>query len=170
MESSTSEESSTDDQPISVPSGDDEEGKPQKVNPKRTRAMRSSPTSIQSGDEEKGKPRKVRRKEKGTMRSSPIFVGSGEEEDGKPLKVRQKGKGRRVKSSSDSSGDEAKRGRKQAKRKKDRHLTKYCPVAGCMAKPQQRLATHIKHYHPHIAKKARKDLAARASVQNAIKA
>ena len=41
---------------------------------------------------------------------------------------------------------------------KDRHLQKWCPVSGCRAGPQGRLAWHIKVYHPKVSAKLRRHL------------
>ena len=38
-----------------------------------------------------------------------------------------------------------------SEKKRDRHLRKFCPLVGCNAGPQSRLAWHIKTAHPHVS-------------------
>jgi len=52
----------------------------------------------------------------------------------------------------------------KGKGRKDLHLRKFCPVRGCRAGPQLRLAWHIKQDHPGIAKAQRLHLTQSAKV------
>ena len=71
---------------------------------------------------------------------------------------------RKVGENSSSEDDEpSPKPRRGKDRKKDRHLVKWCPVAGCRAKPQARLSSHIKSRHLHIPKTVREEICKRAT-------
>ena len=96
--------------------------------------------------------------------SSPriaIFLSTSSDSDipvaGKRRRSR-KGRGR----TSSSSDEEHHQAKKQ--KTKDRHLQKWCPMAGCRAGPQGRLAWHIQLYHPSISAKLRRHLTRTAKV------
>ena len=93
-----------------------------------------------SSDSQKGEKLHYRTKGKRSLRHTP-----------------RKGK---VSSSEDEPSPKPRRGNT---RNADRHLVKWCPVAGCRAKPQARLSSHIKARHHHIPKKVREDMCKRAT-------
>ena len=111
----------------------------------------------------------------------PMYSDSSSESDIPVVAKGSRKRGRKLGSSSDSNIPVAgkgfrKRGHKfdrdtstssdesdfQKKRcklpTKDRHHRKWCPISGCRAGPQGRLAWHIKVYHPSISGKLRRHL------------
>lgn len=86
-------------------------------------------------------------------------LGSSSDSDipviGKGFRKRGHKFDRDTNTSSDDSDFQKKRRKLSTK---DRHCRKWCPVSGCQAGPQGRLAWHIKVYHPSISGKLRRHL------------
>ena len=47
------------------------------------------------------------------------------------------------------------------------HKMKWCPVPGCLAKPQKKLSNHVIHSHPHVTTEVKALLPEKAKIATA---